>query len=505
MPNLRSFPVSSVGGLDVVTPPQLLSDKPGAAVRLENYEALTEGGYRRVRGYDPIAFDGTVTDTGSIRGIHTYKGQPVIVKGTSVYWLDFDNTTWVHLNPTNPVTGTGRVDMCIITPADEETLFVTMSPDGDEPLVIERDTGGTITETVVTPIETAGSQWCAKYQDHIVIAGMSGRPGEVFVSTRFDPTAFTGAGSWSFQVADTVTGLRTFRGYLYVFCKQSIYRVRNLEQQTNAVVEPVTLKIGCIDHFSIQEVGGDILFLANDGLRYLGATERIDDVALNLQSSLIDDIVVNIAPSQGNISSAVISSKRQYRLYYTDISGISRGLIGTLQGNGAFSWTQTSDMEVDFIHADSTEPASVVYHASNTEVFRHDVGNLFNENPFVAVYTTPYFNLGDPAVRKRCHSMIVYLEAEDTAQIEVTLRFDFENPRVSQPEPFMLEQVITAARYGSARYASGIYGAVRFPLEDLFLEGSGDWVQFEFRDDSESNSRYVIRGFELNYTPSGRI
>ena len=505
MPNLTTFPVSSIGGLDIVTPPQLLSNKPGAAVQLENYEALTEGGYRRIRGYTPIDFDGNVDDAGDIRGIHTYQGRPTIIKGLSVYMLDDDNVTWLDMNAGTDLVGTARGDMCTITPAADEVLFICDGNGGGVPMVVKRTSGGVQAPVSVTPASTLGARWCTKYQDHMVIAGMTNRPTEVFVSTRFDPESFDGTGSWSFQVADEITGLHTFRGSLYVFCKQSIYRVKNLEQAAAAVVEPVTLKIGCLDHFSIQEVGGDVLFLANDGLRYLGATERIDDVALNLQSSLIDDLIAQISQFQGNISSTVIASKRQYRLFYYDTSGIRRGLIGTLQGNGSFSWTTTTDMEVDFVHANAENPASFTYHASESAVFTHDVGNLFNVSPFTAVYRSPYFNLGDASVRKRCHSLTVYLEAEDTAVIQVFLRFDFESTRVHQPAPFDLAPVVSASRFGSAIFGSATYGAIRFPLDSIFLEGSGKWVQFEFRDDDTSNSRYVIRGFDLNFTPAGRI
>lgn len=505
MTSLKTFPVSSGGGLDVVTPPQLLSNKPGAAVVLENFEALTDGGYQRIRGYVELPFDGNVDDTGEVRALTTYQERPAIVKGTSIYMLDEDNTTWIDMNNALPLTGTNRADMCIITPAIDEVLFVCDGLGGGQPLVVERAANGTITSTTVLPASTAGAKWCSQYQDHIVIAGMTGRPTEVFVSTRYDPKTFDGTGSWSFQVVDNVTGLRTFRGFLYVFCEESIYRVKNLTQAATAVVEPITLKIGCLDHFSIQEVGGDILFLANDGLRYLGATARIDDVSLNLQSTLIDQFLFDLSPFQGNITSAVISDKRQYRLFYYDISGIQRGLIGTLHNNGTFSWAATSNMDVDFIDSNTVAPASNTYHASKTKVFRHDVGNTFNGTPYTAIYASPYFNLGDSFVRKRCHSLTVYLEAEDTAIIDVLLKYDFESIRVAQPAPFTLSPVTMAARFGSALYGTASYGAIRFPLDSVFLEGSGKWIQFEFRDSSVTNSRYIIRGFDLSFTQAGRI
>ena len=54
MPNLQTASVASVGGLDQVSPPNVLSQKPGSAVILQNFESLPEGGFRRIHGYTPL-------------------------------------------------------------------------------------------------------------------------------------------------------------------------------------------------------------------------------------------------------------------------------------------------------------------------------------------------------------------------------------------------------------------------------------------------------------------
>lgn len=500
-PRLQTFPVSSLGGLDLVTPPHLLAQKVGSAVRLQNYEALTEGGYQRISGYS--ALPALPVNPDPIRGVYLYDDRPVVTKGSSVYHLQTNNT-WLEVTAT--LAGSARTQMVTPIPADKEVLFITDAKAGAPKVVTETSPGVYSTVECTPTVDLVGAQFCAVYQDHVVVSGITGKPGEVAVSTRFDPTTFNGTGSWRFQVQDEVTGLAVFRDLLYVFCRESIYRVKNLDNSTNATVEPVTTKVGCVDGFTIQEVAGDILFLANDGLRYLGATERIGDISFNLQTELIEPLLEKLSRFQGNISSCVISQKRQYRLFYYDSSGVRKGIIGVLQDDNSFSWTTTQDMEVEHIYAGTVNEKAEVYHCSEHEVFNHQSGSTFNGVEFDAAYTSPYIHLGDAQVRKRFHSITVYLEAVETAAIDIHVRYDYENTNTMQPAPFPLTPVVNAARYGTAVYGAAQYGAIRFPLENIFLEGSGKWVQFEFRDSvNHSNSSYVIRGYDLVFTSGGRI
>lgn len=499
---MQTFVVNSKGGLDLATPPSVISNKPGWALRLSNYEALTEGGYRRIEGYSAIApLPPGITD---IRGVHIFNDRPVVVRGSDIYHLQVDTVTWQAVS--TAMSGTARCELVTLIPADLEVLFVTDAQTG-APRVIKETSPGVYTDTECTPaLDLEGAQFVTVYQDHVVVAGMNGKPGEAAVSTRFDPTTFNGTGSWRFQVQDEITGLTVFRDLLYVFCRESIYRVRNLDNAAQAVVEPVTTKVGCVDGNSIQEVAGDILFLANDGLRYLGATERIGDVSIDLQTEFIDTLMDGISRFQGNISSCVIPEKRQYRMFYYDVSGVRRGLIGTVQDDRSFAWTTTTDMEVDHIYAGTVDERAVVYHCSASQVFNHQSGLTFNGTKFTSIYTGPFVNLSDSQVRKRCHSLTIYLEAEEQAALDLVVRYDYSSPNVVQPEPFELAPVVSAARFGTAIYGEAQYGAIRFPLESILLEGSGKWVQFEFRDtEGHNNSGYVIRGYDLNFTVGGRI
>ena len=102
---------------------------------------------------------------------------------------------------------------------------------------------------------------------------------------------------------------------------------------------PVTRNVGCLDGQSIQEIGGDLLFLSPDGIRTFAGTARIGDVELSSVSRQIQKVTTALADNINNftISSGVLRSKSQYRLFYTNTSLASseaKGIIGTLTPNG---------------------------------------------------------------------------------------------------------------------------------------------------------------------------
>ncbi len=58
----------------------------------------------------------------------------------------------------------------------------------------------------------------------------------------------------------------SFRDDLIIFCKNSIYKLVNINSSSTIAVQPITKNIGCLDGDSIQEIGGQLLFLGPDGV-----------------------------------------------------------------------------------------------------------------------------------------------------------------------------------------------------------------------------------------------
>ena len=226
------------------------------------------------------------------------------------------------------------------------------------------------------------------FGERLVVAGQSSNPQQVAYSTRLTPENFTGASAGTVDVGDQIVGIKSFRNKLIVFCKNSIYQLSNLD--STAVLSSVTKNIGCVSGKTIQEIGGDLIFLAPDGLRTIAGTARIDDIELGSISRKIlpvfrDDIFPNL--STITFSSMVIREKSQYRLFYfkngtADLQ--QKGILGTFkissQGVPLYEWSQTTGIPARITHSGFDEDDNEVHYHATTDgrVYNHDNGTSFD-------------------------------------------------------------------------------------------------------------------------------
>ncbi len=136
----------------------------------------------------------------------------------------------------------------------------------------------------------------------------------------------------------------------------------------------------------------------------------IGDVELSSVSRQIQKVVSAIADSINSyiITSGVLRSKSQYRLFYTDTSksaAISKGIIGTLTRNG-FEWSETKGIQANgFASGLDQNGVEQLYHGDNTGyIYNHDTGNAFNTagsaSNIESLYYTPDLDFGDLGTKK---------------------------------------------------------------------------------------------------------
>ena len=70
------------------------------------------------------------------------------------------------------------------------------------------------------------------------------------------------------------------------------------DNSANFVLESVTSNLGCLSTDSVIELGGDLLFLAPDGIRPIGGTNKIGDVNLETLSKNIQSTIRNVIASE---------------------------------------------------------------------------------------------------------------------------------------------------------------------------------------------------------------
>ena len=353
------------------------------------------------------------------------------------------------------------------------------------------------------------------FSERLIVAGQSDSDSTVAYSTRLKPYDFTGASAGTIDTGDVIVGIKVFRNSLVIFCKNSIFELTNLD--STPILKSVTKNIGCVDGNTIQEIGGDLVFLAPDGLRTIAGTARIGDVELSSISRkilpLINNLLDNI--SSFTISSMVIRERSQYRLFYFQsgqAASSQKGIIGTFKfdANGvpAFEWSETLGMEIKRCTSDLDVNNKEVQFGSNETgyVYQLDTGNNFDGSNISAQFQTPDMDYGDNGLRKSLYAVKANIEPEGTNNnLKLLIRYDFESTEVPQPGSFSVGNLSSAAVFGasSSVFGTSVFGAVVLPSKRMIVTGSGFSNNFKFFS-NDTDASYSVNGLFVSFIAGGR-
>ena len=539
----QPYALACEGGLDKSSSSFELLRRPGAATRLRNFEVDIAGGYRRINGFS--AFGGASAANPSsdndILGLHVYADGVIACTSTNIYF-SLDGTSWLQINRDSVAGGgdnystfTGRSALARTSQGkahfatyEGDTAYgeviITDEGSGVKPFYFKMTGTGALSDRTyfAKEITVDGSvypKFCTIHDKHLVVGGSSTEPNGIHYSGTSDIDDFSSSGSGTIILDDQVVGLRSFREDLIIFCQNSIWKLSNINNSSTIAVEPITKNIGCLDGKSIQEIGGDLVFLAPDGIRTLAGTVRIGDVELGTVSRSIQPIIKKIADNIGtyNISTIVIRDKSQYRLYYgTSSTGTaSEGIIGTLktneQGFTQFQWAETFGIDASTAATSGFNSSGVEkhYHGDyNGYVYNHDTGNSFNpaevETNIKAEYQTPDLDYGDLGTLKTLKYVKISATPEGEISSTLRIRYNFDDPDSPQPSDYSIT-VDKPSLFGNATFTTGsyVFGAASDPITRQVVEGSGHSNYFRvFSDDTKDP--YTVNGLYIDYIPSGR-
>ena len=533
MARSQPFTVACEGGLVTASNQIDLLRRPGVATELENFEVSIEGGYRRISGFKKFGEGSATQPTGgatTIQGVFPYADGVIACAGTDIYFSN-DGITWLQINKLSAGggdnystftgksatarTGQGQCQFVLFEGADFDYGEVIIADGANKPWAFRMEgTGALNTRTFfteeITVDGTNGVKYITIHDHHLIAAGVENNLNTVYYSVYNDPNNFTGSGAGSVTISDQVQGIKGFRTDLIVFAENSIHKLININDSSNIRIDPITESIGCLSGYSIQEIGGDLIFLAPDGLRTVAGTARIGDVELGTVSKAIQPIMREVAENINNfqITSIVLREKSQYRLFYSNVNAVAsgqKGIIGTLRPNG-FEWSETKGLEVTEIGSGfDTNGVEKYYHGNNSGyVFIHDSGDDFDGTAILARYATPDYDYGDLGTLKTLHYLKVSIAAEGLVTPEVQVKFDYNSGDVPQPASnYSLGTVNPSSIFGSAVFGTNIFGASASPMLRTPLQGSGTSNNFTVIT-NDSKSPYRINGLYVDYIPSGR-
>ncbi len=551
MPNTQPFGISCKGGLNTNLNEFEILAAPGSAVVLKNYEVDPDGGYRRINGYvnyGDVRDDTTPVDV-KINGLQVYADGVIITAGNKVYfsyvlndavqYLEINKTTDAahaltftaydaatpqHTQPLTAYTSQGKGNFSVFSDNVENGRVVIC--DGvNKPLLITITGSGSYDNRSISVKEITVSNTVAPavgtvHGGSLIVGGGSAAKNTVYISNSNDVTNFTGATGVEFVTDDEIVGIKSFRDDVILFCKNSIFKLVNILDAAAISVLPITKNVGCLSEGSIQEIGGDLLFLAPDGIRTIAGTARIGDVELSSVSRQIQALVSILASEIDlhNVSSCVIRSKSQYRLFYSKDSETtldSRGIIGTLTPNG-FEWSQTAGIKAYALTSDFDNTGiERKYHGDDKGfIYHHDQGAFFHQlndaTPPVltasninAIYETPNFDFGDLGTRKTLEYLRLSLTPEASATVKMKVTFNSNDINTPQPQIYEFPTTSKGGLFGTAKFNISLFGTGANAIMKTFLNGSGYTASFQIFTENQ-DTPYTINGLYINYAPSSR-
>lgn len=531
----QPFGLSAKGGLYTSLNQLEMLGQPGIASKLTNFEVDTDGGYRRINGFNLFGGSSSVRPNGSnkVLGIRGYADGVIVCSGTGIFFSQ-DGTSWisiskqsVHNSGDNYATFTGRTDLARTDQKQTSFSFFEGLSDYGEILICDgvnkpyffrmEGTGVLNTRTFfageITVHNTVAPAVGTIHDKHFVVAGAGAASNTIYYSHTNDPDNFTGTGSGSIVLEDQVVGLASFRSDLIIFCRNSIFKLLNINDSNAITIQPITKNVGCMDAQSIQEIAGDLLFLSPDGLRTVAGTVRIGDVELGTVSRPIQPTIKSIAANIDNftLTSAVLRSKSQYRLFYsTDgtANAAAKGLIATLTNEG-FQYSETEGIKATALTSDlDVDGIEQTWHGdSDGYIYNHDTGTSFDYGGssanITASYQTPNLDFGDVGTKKTMRYVRLSISPEGAIQPTLRVRYDYEDPLIAQPLDYILDSIPLPSIFGSGVFGTNVLGAPSDPLIRKAIQGSGHTVSFIVTS-SDQQSPYTVNGLYIDYTPSGR-
>tara|TARA_E500000305_G_C4015337_1_gene235235 strand:+ start:332 stop:1933 length:1602 start_codon:yes stop_codon:yes gene_type:complete len=527
----QTFPVEFKGGLiSNLSPLQHGTQAVGSASILQNYEPSLQGGYAKIRGYSKFNTNKIEASSNS-GGTNPIRGLTIVDVNIAIAnRLDSSspNNIFYHVSPSSinvaHAVG-GGTDHASRSASPNKVRSIIYNFNGTDkavfvdgvnyPAFYSSASSATSCITFITsgssgtPNNVQGAKFVALFKDCLFFV-----VGNNLLSMQIkNDTDFAGGQPSVANYPDEITGLITFRDNLILFTRQAIFKITGTSG--NFKSEPVTTQIGCIEPDTIAEVGGDVLFMAPDGIRSLAATDRIGDFSLDVASAPIKKDIDNF--TSGSFHAVTLREKAQYRVFkFNDAiqPEAAEGFLATkfiAQGGQGLSWAKTVGINayvVDSRYMGQTGVSTEVVLFANKDgyIYRMDSADTFDGNTIESLFESPPMPVADPLVRKTFYKLVLYIDAIGAFASTLSLRYDQGSPDVIQPQPITVSSGTQAAvLYGSSNFgtSSGLYGQ---PLDVIYssnVVGSGKTITLRI-EDKTTTANYRLDTALLEYANNDR-
>jgi len=353
--------------------------------------------------------------------------------------------------------------------------------------------GTTFAEMTGAPSDVVGASFVTYHKNQMFFA-----KGEIltFTAPYTDSDFNVANGSGVINIGGVITGMIPFREALIIFTDKTINQLVGNTLQ-DFVLQPVTKNVGCVAPDTIQEIGGDVIFLGPEGLRLFSATDRVGDFNLGVVSKPIQNEMTSLIASSSSFASCIIKQKSQYRIFGYNATGMStanaKGVLGTqMVGDNTMtmSWAETLGIKAYVADGDyENQTETLVFAHDDGYIYEMESGNSFDGTNIIASFATPFVSINDSRIRKTFYKLFLYTDPQGGVTTSVNLKLDFDTQGSIQPDTIELSnEAGSVGFYGSsgARYGTTLFGTKLVKQFETQVIGSAFSVSLQFVSDGQN-------------------
>ena len=297
----------------------------------------------------------------------------------------------------------------------------------------------------------------------LFIVGNATDHNTIYFSDLLNGNAFTGGSSGSIDVSkvwpngyDKVVALAAHNGFLVVFGENNTIIYSGADSPASMSLHDTIPGVGCVDRKSVQNIGTDLLFLTQTGLRGLGRTIQekslpITDLSRNIKQEIIANVLAKTEP----VSSVYSPENYFYLLCFPDLNLVYCFDVRGLLENGSYRVTRWPSVDFKSFARDRNGD---IYIGTTAGLGKY-TGFLDNAGVYRFRYFSPGLSFCDSSKIKMLKKIRPTLIGGNNADIFLKWSYDFE----------------TATNTSTIRTSSatpGFFGESEFNVAEYSEEGS---------------------------------
>jgi hypothetical protein len=360
---------------------------------------------------------------------------------------------------------------------------------------------GTFTDWDIALTDFSDKPYLATaHKDHLFLAYPQG---QLQTSNLGDPLLYTSTAAL-FGLGDTLTGITSMKGaVLGIFCSNRI-NILSGTSSLNWQLESYSQSAGARPG-TVQESGGNAMFLDDRGLTSLQATQSFGDFEPSIFSRDVKPLLDGLTPLV--TASRITRTKFQYRLYAGD-TVIAAAILSPeamiKPSDIAFTRWQYAHRVACVGEGDMTNGQEGLFFGTEDGfVMREDVGPSFDGAVVGSVMRLHFNHLKSPSNKKRFRKLELELDSPGRVTINFRQQFNYSDGAYDASLTQGASSVGAGCQWDASNWDTFFWSLPIVTQAEANIDGVGKNMGLLLLHESATDKPFTLQGLLLQYSIMG--